>query len=324
MQGLTAGSAAVFCDISHVFPLAARYHATMTFKPCDITMLRPAHGVALTRTGEGGLPLQRWILRAHAMHGLRDFMSVSSWHGKLRSPDSSGGGSDHEPKQTKPKRIKGSRMKIELVGIGHDERQNVERFIHERFSIEYNADVRHFMPNLLRLGTDDGELIAAAGYCPASEGKLFLETYLDEPVEKVISRIYGVPISRDAIVEVGNMAEAYPGGGRAGITAWTAFLSGMGYTWCVFTGVKKLRNGFRRLGIDTHILCEADPSRLDEEARTSWGRYYETEPVVMCGNIMKGYWSLRFAREILQPLWRTGLREGRAHARHGGRRGERA
>jgi len=206
-------------------------------------------------------------------------------------------------------------MKIELIDMGHKDRRHVETFIHDRFAKEYGADVNHFMPHLLRLFTDAGETIAAAGYRPASEGSLFLETYLGKPAEDVLSRIYGEPISREAIVEVGNMADAYPGAGRAAITAWTAYLSGMGMTWCVFTGVRKLRNGFRRLGIETHVLCDADPARLSADQRRRWGTYYDTGPVVMCGNIMKGYWALRFAREVLQPLWRVGLQEGKRNAR---------
>lgn len=206
-------------------------------------------------------------------------------------------------------------MKIEVIDIGHTDRKLVERFIHDRFGIEYNADIRHFMPNLLRLTTDGGELIAAAGYRPASDHKLFLETYLGEPVEHVLSRVYGQIIPRDSIVEVGNLADAYPGAGRAAITALTAYLSGMGYQWVVFTGVKKLRNGFRRLGIETVQIGDADVSKLKSEELKLWGRYYQSGPLVMAGNIMKGYWALRFAREVLQPLWRVGLQEGKRNAR---------
>jgi len=213
------------------------------------------------------------------------------------------------------KRGKESRMKIEAIDIGHVDRQQVERFIHDRFGIEYSADIRHFMPNLLRLCTDADELIAAAGYRAAGGHKLFLETYLDEPVEKVMSRIHGQIITRDSIVEVGNLADAYPGAGRAAITALTAYLSGMGYQWVVFTGVKKLRNGFKRLGIETEQIGVADTSRLKSGELQSWGRYYQSGPMVVCGNIMKGFWALRIAREVLQPLWRKGLREGKQHAR---------
>jgi len=232
---------------------------------------------------------------------LKDFMSVSPKCEEL-------------PRSKKLGGIR-NRMKIEVIDIGHKDRHLVERFIHERFGIEYSADIRSFMPNLLRLATNSGELIAAAGYRPAGEHKLFLETYLDEPVEAVLSRTYGQVIPRDSIVEVGNLADAYSGGGRAAITALTAYLSGMGYQWVVFTGVKKLRNGFRRLGLEPEQIGVADISRLNSDELKRWGRYYQSGPMVMAGNIMKGFWALRFAREVLQPLWRAGLREGKKHFR---------
>jgi len=206
-------------------------------------------------------------------------------------------------------------MQLEVIDIGHKDRKQVEQFIHDRFGIEYDADIRHYMPNLLRVVTDAGELVAAAGYRPAGSHKLFLETYLGEPVEQVLSRTFGTIIARDSIVEVGNLADAYPGAGRAAITALTAYLSGMGYQWVVFTGVKKLRNGFKRLGVETSKIGDADTSKLTSEELRLWGRYYQSGPLVMAGNIMKGYWALRFAREVLQPLWRLGLQEGKAYAR---------
>ena len=212
-------------------------------------------------------------------------------------------------------RRKGNSMQIDVIPAGHTEREAVEQFIHDRFAREYGADVRHFMPQLLRLSTDGGDIIAAAGYRAAGESRLFLENYLDEPIEAVVSKYYGRPIARESIVEVGNMAEAYPGAGRASLTAWTAFLCGMGYNWSVFTGVKKLRNGFRRVGIRTEVIAEADPSRLNHEELKHWGNYYEAGPMIMAGNLSKGYWSLRFAREILQPLWRKGMQMGKAMAR---------
>lgn len=209
-------------------------------------------------------------------------------------------------------------MNIEVIDIGHSDRRSVERFIHDRFGIEYDADIRHYMPNLLRLTTSAGELIAAAGYRAASGNRLFLETYLDNSIEEELSRRYGQIISRESIVEVGNLADAHPGGGRAAITALTAYLSGMGYQWVVFTGVKKLRNCFRRLGIETERIAHADTSRLKNDELRLWGRYYQSGPLVMAGNIMKGFWALRFAREVLQPVWRAGLREGKRNARERG------
>ena len=166
------------------------------------------------------------------------------------------------------------------------------------------------MPHLVRLTTKEGEMVAAVGYRDAAAHKLFLEHYFDEPIEVVLGRRLGQDVARRDIVEVGNLADAHPGGARAAITALTAYLYGAGFRWVVFTGVTKLRNAFYRLGIEPFQIGEADPSRLDDEERRAWGRYYQAGPRVMAGDIHEGYWALEFSRTVLQPLWMGALVEG--------------
>ncbi len=201
-------------------------------------------------------------------------------------------------------------MIIEALEPDHPEREVTERFIHDRFNIEYDADIRHYMPHLVRLTTKEGEMVAAVGYRDAAAHKLFLEHYFDEPIEVVLGRRLGQDVARRDIVEVGNLADAHPGGARAAITALTAYLYGAGFRWVVFTGVTKLRNAFYRLGIEPFQIGEADPSRLDDEERRAWGRYYQAGPRVMAGDIHEGYWALEFSRTVLQPLWMGALVEG--------------
>ncbi len=201
-------------------------------------------------------------------------------------------------------------MIIEALETTHSERSATEKFIHDRFDLEYDADIRHYMPHLVRLSTREGELVAAVGYRDAASHNLFIEHYFDEPIEAVVGRALGQKITRRDIVEVGNLADAHPGGARAAITALTAYLYGAGFRWVVFTGVTKLRNAFLRLGIDTVHVGDADPSRLDTEEQKSWGRYYLAGPRIMAGDIHEGYWALEFSRAVLQPLWMGALVEG--------------
>ncbi len=194
--------------------------------------------------------------------------------------------------------------------MGHPERDEAEQFIHDRFNLEYAADLHHYMPHLVRLSTCEEELVAAVGYRDAACHDLFIEHYFDEPIESVISQHLGQKVVRQDIVEVGNLADAHPGGARAAITALTAYLYGAGFRWVVFTGVTKLRNAFFRLGIDTFHIGDADPSRLDTEEQKTWGRYYLAGPRIMAGDIHEGYWALEFSRTVLQPLWLGALAEG--------------
>jgi len=199
---------------------------------------------------------------------------------------------------------------IEALGVNHPGRGVTEQFIHDRFGLEYNADIRHYMPYLVRLSTREKELVAAVGYRDAACHDLFIERYFDEPIEVVVSRAVGRKVARHDIVEVGNLADAHPGGARAAITALTAYLYGAGFRWVVFTGVIKLRNAFFRLGIDAVHVGDADPSRLDTEEQKAWGRYYLAGPRIMAGDIHEGYWALEFSRTVLQPLWMGALVEG--------------
>jgi len=199
---------------------------------------------------------------------------------------------------------------IEALEANHPERGEAERFIHDRFGLEYNADIKEYMPHLVRLKTRAGEMVAAAGYRDAACHRLFVEHYFDEPIEMLISQHLKQDVSRADIVEVGNLADAHPGGARAAITALTAYLYGAGFRWVVFTGVIKLRNAFFRLGIDTIHIGDADPDRLTTEEQHDWGRYYLAGPKVMAGDIHEGYWALEFSRTVLQPLWMGALVEG--------------
>lgn len=47
---------------------------------------------------------------------------------------------------------------------------------------------------------------AALGYRRAEAQAMFLETYLDRPIEAELSEIFGRPIPRRNIVEIGNLA----------------------------------------------------------------------------------------------------------------------
>lgn len=170
-----------------------------------------------------------------------------------------------------------------------NERSRVENFIKECFSSAYGARVCSFMPRLFKLTTRRGELVAAFGIRSAQAGQLFLETYLDDPIERVIEDRTGIKPQRELIVEVGNLAAIYPGAVRWMIIALTMRLYEEGYEWVVFTGTTALRNAFHKLGLRPVVIGPARPDRLDADERARWGTYYDTQPLVMAGNIRYGF-----------------------------------
>ena len=167
-----------------------------------------------------------------------------------------------------------------------------EAFIQQRFRKAHGADIRHFMPELFGMNNASGELCAVAGVRLASREPLFLERYLDEPVDPLISAAADCAVDRGGIVEVGNLAATDTGSARMSIIAITYLLAMGGLEWVAFTGNIGLVNSFHRLGLKPVTLCAADPARLGDD-RHSWGSYYESKPWVHVGNIRAGFIHLR-------------------------------
>ncbi|OOG14360.1 thermostable hemolysin [Pseudomonas sp. C9] len=172
------------------------------------------------------------------------------------------------------------------------QRSAFEAFIQQRFRKAHGADIRHFMPELFGMCDASGVLCAVAGVRLASAEPLFLEGYLDEAIDPLISDAAGQAVDRSAIVEVGNLAANDTGSARMSIIAMTYLLAMGGLEWVAFTGNLGLVNSFHRLGLKPVTLCAADPARLGED-RHAWGSYYESKPWIHVGNIRAGFIHLR-------------------------------
>ncbi len=176
---------------------------------------------------------------------------------------------------------------VEYVHAGDPARASLEAFIAHSFFDAYGATLTHFCHTLLGCRDANGQWIAALGYSLARNGPLFLEQYLDVPLELAIGARAGHPVSRAEIVEVGNLAAAQPGAARALIVSMTRLLHGQGLHWVAFTATASLLNSFTRLRLKPGVLADADPRRLPDAA--PWGTYYNSQPQVMFGDIRYGY-----------------------------------
>lgn len=181
-------------------------------------------------------------------------------------------------------------------------RDALERFIAERYASAYGARIRSFLPRLFALHGERDRRLAAFGLRDAGAAPLFLETYLDAPIEAVIGTQRQTSVARHEIAEIGNLAGRHPGALRVLIPMLGEWLQQAGYRWLVFTGNARLVNGFDRLGIRLTALAPARIERLAPEARADWGRYYESAPVVLCGDIAAGRSHLAAHPELLRGL----------------------
>ncbi len=178
------------------------------------------------------------------------------------------------------------------------QRDEVEDFIRGIYRSRHGAEVRHFAPVLVSQRGADGELIAAAGYRSADAGALFLERYLDGPIEAHLRQTGAVMPVRQRIVEVGHLAGSRAGAGRALILALGPHLARQGFQWVVSTLTQELRHLFLRLGIAPLALGVADPALLGDDA-SAWGSYYDHSPVVLAGQLELALQAL--ARRGAQP-----------------------
>ncbi len=161
------------------------------------------------------------------------------------------------------------------------DRAEIERFIGDVFREAYGAEIKRFKPCLMSLRDHDNKLVAACGFRSAALEPLFLETYLDKPIEAVLAEHVGFPVKRGDIVEVGNFSVAEPGMARYLIAAIIAQLHATSKQWAVFTAVPLVRNAFIKMGMNPVILGDADKSRLSPEEQAEWGSYYEQKPQIM-------------------------------------------
>ncbi len=168
---------------------------------------------------------------------------------------------------------------LQLIPPGDRRRAEVEAFIREIYAERFGARLRQFAP-LLVARYDEQGLAAAAGFRPAGGAPLFLERYLDAPVEQLLSP----SPTRSSIVEVGHLAARRAGQGRSLILGLGPLLAQQGFRWVVSTLTEELRHLFLRLGVAPLALGVADPQRLGDDA-ADWGDYYAHRPVVLAGSL---------------------------------------
>jgi hypothetical protein len=167
--------------------------------------------------------------------------------------------------------------------VGTPGREVAEAFIASTFCTRYGATISSFAPNLMVLEQDRG-IYAAAGWRCAGDEPLFLETYLDHPIEDLLARTAGHPVARHGIVEVGHLSSTRRGGSVDVIAGLSRHLARLGFEWVVFTATAELISIFSRLSLPLLALAPADPARLGAAA-DAWGTYYDTRPVVVAGPI---------------------------------------
>jgi hypothetical protein len=105
------------------------------------------------------------------------------------------------------------------------------------------------MPTLLLLLTGaDSELAAVAGFRSAAQEPLFLERYLDVPIERALGAQVGAQVRRADIVEVGNFAALDSRRARILMSFMPAYFLERSARWLVFTATTSIRGILSAMG----------------------------------------------------------------------------
>ena len=163
-------------------------------------------------------------------------------------------------------------------------RAEVEAYIDGVFRERYDARIAAWAPTLVAT-CSNGQFLAAAGYRRATEA-LFLERYLDMPIEEAIAAHAGERVSRQQIFEVGHFASRQAGEGRRLMLLLGLHLARNGCRWVVSTATRELRALLLRTGLTPFALAAADPGRLAAGA-ADWGSYYDHAPVIVSGDLAR-------------------------------------
>ncbi len=180
-----------------------------------------------------------------------------------------------------PKRHRANNIKVATSDVNAPDRQEIEKFVHQVFAKTYGANVQQFMPQLVHLRDENNELVAVFGLRQAECEALFLERYLDAPIETVLSNRFNRTITRNQITEIGNLAVANPRNAGILIAHVIQHSLDINVEWCVATAHHSLQNGLIKGGRDVYALQAADPARLTPTEQHSWGRYYDNSPQVV-------------------------------------------
>lgn len=166
-------------------------------------------------------------------------------------------------------------------------RSSVEQKIVDAYHQQFGANLEHFMPTLVSANLPGQDAHLSFGVSAASEHTLFLENYLSMPVEQALSGAVNKPIERSEIIEIGNLAFSHTDRIQDDLIAIANYCYDLGYRYVVCTATRMLRLIFARSGVKPVYLGGANIEDAPCD-NTHWGKYYQSSPKIICGNIMAG------------------------------------
>lgn len=174
-------------------------------------------------------------------------------------------------------------FRFEVVHAGSAGFDAAQTLVASQYERHFGTCHHHVLPNSFNMYSGD-QLVGCAGFAGAADAPLFLEQYLDLPIEQSLAS--GTTLERAAIVEIGGLAVRHKRYVLPLMMQLAPELLQRRFSMAVCTVTAPVRGCLDKLGIAATVLGAADPARLTTAG--NWGRYYELEPQVMAGSIEAG------------------------------------
>jgi len=157
------------------------------------------------------------------------------------------------------------------------------QFTKDRFQQCFGCELTQFYPIIITSWLK-GELQAVVGVRSAVDGPLFLEQYLNSPVEMLLG---DSSLERSQIVEIGGFAAIDKMAAIPLMEKTANVLLEMGFAQAVCTANKPIRRCLSSINVPFEQLAVADVKMIQDPA-DNWGSYYATAPFVLAGDIQTG------------------------------------
>jgi len=199
--------------------------------------------------------------------------------------------SEKKPQNRLFQRLVSGKTSFSLYFKESAKRKDLEQYIHDKYQSAYDAELNHYMPCFLTM-EGDSCINSTLGVRTAKRGKLFVEQYSAKPIDEEIQEHCNTEVSRDEIVEIGNLAALKPGSSQLLLVILVAFLHRSGYKWATFSATEDVQKITNKLGFTTYKLCEAKSRCLNGDAK-DWGNYYDSKPYLIAGDVEHTYKKLQ-------------------------------
>lgn len=185
-----------------------------------------------------------------------------------------------------PGELRRSGVSLELFGPSNPGHRALQAEIRDCYAHHFGARIEEFMPWLLRVTRRDDGCRGVIGLRPASRERLYLEDYLDQPVEDAIAALAGHPVPRTDVVEIGQLAVESRQVVVPLFRELVPFLLQQGFGWVCFTATGPVRSLLAKAGLAGCELAPASEARVAGRD-DAWGDYYRHDPRVIAGDLRR-------------------------------------